>query len=93
MTHAIRFHKTGGPEVLAWEEVQVGKPGPGEDLKGANYDQKLYFHKLGTPQADDALIYERPDHKDWQFHGTVTDDGLPMPSSPWARGRLRHLIS
>src|SRR5213078_4277032 len=30
MTHAIRFHKTGGPEVLSWEEVQVGKPGPGE---------------------------------------------------------------
>ncbi len=30
MTHAIRFHKTGGPEVLTWEEVQVGKPGPGE---------------------------------------------------------------
>src|SRR6201985_618526 len=30
MTHAIRFHKTGGPEVLVWEEVQGGKPGPGE---------------------------------------------------------------
>src|SRR5215471_20477873 len=30
MTHAIRFYKTGGPEVLVWEEVQVGKPGPGE---------------------------------------------------------------
>jgi NADPH2:quinone reductase len=30
MTHAIRFHKTGGPEVLVWEEVTVGKPGPGE---------------------------------------------------------------
>ena len=30
MTHAIRFHKTGGPEVLDWEEVEVGKPGPGE---------------------------------------------------------------
>src|ERR1700761_965746 len=30
MTHAIRFHKTGGPEVLVWEEVQIGKPGPGE---------------------------------------------------------------
>ena len=27
MTHAIRFHKTGGPEVLVWEEVEVGKPG------------------------------------------------------------------
>ena len=30
MTHAIRFHKTGGPEVLVWEEVKLGKPGPGE---------------------------------------------------------------
>jgi len=30
MTHAIRFHKTGGPEVLQWEEVPVGKPGAGE---------------------------------------------------------------
>jgi NADPH:quinone reductase-like Zn-dependent oxidoreductase len=30
MTHAIRIHKTGGPEVLSWEDVQLGKPGPGE---------------------------------------------------------------
>ena len=30
MPHAIRFHRTGGPEVLVWQEVEVGKPGPGE---------------------------------------------------------------
>jgi NADPH2:quinone reductase len=30
MSYAIRFHKPGGPEVLQWEEVEVGKPGPGE---------------------------------------------------------------
>ncbi len=30
MTHAIRFHRTGGPEVLQWEEVGLGEPGPGE---------------------------------------------------------------
>jgi NADPH2:quinone reductase len=30
MTHAIRFHATGGPEVLRYEEVAVGDPGPGE---------------------------------------------------------------
>jgi NADPH2:quinone reductase len=30
MVHAIRIHKTGGPEVLSWEEVVVGKPGPGQ---------------------------------------------------------------
>ena len=30
MPKAIRFHKTGGPEVLVWEEVEVGDPGPGQ---------------------------------------------------------------
>ena len=30
MVHAIRMHETGGPEVLRWEEVEVGDPGPGE---------------------------------------------------------------
>ncbi|MGW0413454.1 quinone oxidoreductase family protein [Streptomyces collinus] len=30
MAHAVRFHETGGPDVLTWEEVTVGEPGPGE---------------------------------------------------------------
>lgn len=30
MTHAIRFHETGGPEVLRWEEVGVGETAPNE---------------------------------------------------------------
>jgi NADPH2:quinone reductase len=30
MTHAIRVHEYGGPEVLKWEKVEVGEPGPGE---------------------------------------------------------------
>jgi NADPH2:quinone reductase len=30
MTHAIRVHEHGGPEVLTWDEVEVGDPGPGE---------------------------------------------------------------
>jgi len=30
MPHAIRMHETGGPEVMCWEEVEVGQPGPGE---------------------------------------------------------------
>lgn len=30
MVHAIRLHETGGPEVMKWEEVEVGDPGPGE---------------------------------------------------------------
>jgi NADPH2:quinone reductase len=30
MVHAIRFHQPGGPEVLKWEEIEVGDPGPGQ---------------------------------------------------------------
>jgi NADPH2:quinone reductase len=30
MTKAIQIHQTGGPEVLKWEEIQVGDPGPNQ---------------------------------------------------------------
>ena len=30
MVQAIRFAKTGGPEVLEWQQVEVGKPGQGQ---------------------------------------------------------------
>ncbi|MBA3762581.1 MAG: S9 family peptidase [Chthoniobacterales bacterium] len=46
-----------------------------DQLKAANYFHKLYFHKLGAPQSEDVLVYERPDHKDWLFDSAVTEDG------------------
>jgi len=27
-TRAIRIHETGGPEVMRWEEIEIGPPGP-----------------------------------------------------------------
>src|SRR3954469_11357271 len=50
-------------------------PTEAEKLTKTNYFHKLYYHATGTPQSDDRLIYHRPDHKDWSFHGHVTDDG------------------
>src|SRR3954469_10119864 len=47
----------------------------GEELKRTNYFHKLYYHKIGTAQEQDPLVYERKDHKDWLFNGSVTDDG------------------
>ena len=51
------------------------EPKAGNPLTGTNYFQKLYYHRLGTPQSDDELIYERPDNKELLFGGAVTDDG------------------
>ena len=50
-------------------------PKEGAALSGANYYQKLYFHKLGTPQSEDTLVYQSTENKDWGFAGQVTDDG------------------
>src|SRR5262245_22859675 len=46
-----------------------------DSLKETNYFQKLYFHKIGTAQSEDALVYERADQKDWMFDGAVSKDG------------------
>ena len=51
------------------------EPKAGAAMTGANYYHKLYYHRLGTPQSDDALIYDRPDQKEWNINGGVTDDG------------------
>jgi prolyl oligopeptidase len=78
------------PDVIRWSKfsgASFSKDGKGffysrydepkeqSMLRDANYYQKLYYHKLGTPQSDDTLIYKRDDHKEWGFHGLVTDDG------------------
>ena len=51
------------------------EPTEAAKLTKANYFHKLYFHRLGTPQSADRLVYHRPDQKDWSFNGSVTDDG------------------
>ena len=50
MPHAIRVHETGGPEVLKWEEVEVGEPGPGQvrlrqEAAGLNFID--VYHRTG----------------------------------------------
>ncbi|KAB2654032.1 MAG: S9 family peptidase [Verrucomicrobia bacterium] len=51
------------------------EPTEAAKLTKVNYFHKLYFHRLGTPQAEDKLVYHRPDQKEWSFGGGVTEDG------------------
>jgi prolyl oligopeptidase len=44
-------------------------------LRDTNFFQKLYYHKLGTPNSEDVMIYDRPDNKEFFVGGGVTDDG------------------
>jgi NADPH2:quinone reductase len=59
MPKAIRFHTNGGPEVLKWEDVEVGKPGKGEvrirhHAVGLNYVdtyQRSGLYKMPLPSG------------------------------------------
>ena len=56
-------------------DSRYDEPKEATKLADVNYFQKLYSHKLGTPQSADTLVYDRPDHKDWGFGAEVTEDG------------------
>jgi len=51
-------------------------PVEGQELQGANFFQKLFYHRVGTAQDQDELVYQDTEHKEWGFYGEVSEDGL-----------------
>ncbi len=51
------------------------EPADGSSLQQVNRDKKLFYHRIGVPQAQDLLIYERPDQPDWGIDADISDDG------------------
>ena len=75
----MRWSKFSG---AAWKRDGSGfyysrydEPSSRSKFKEANYYHKLYFHRLGTPQSTDLLVYERSDQKEWNFAAHTTEDG------------------
>ncbi len=64
-----------GPDNHGFYYGRFPEPTTGQDLKGANYEQRVYYHRLGTAQQDDVLVWEDREHKEWRAVPTVTDDG------------------
>jgi prolyl oligopeptidase len=79
LADVVRWSKFSG---ASWRRDGSGfyysrydQPASATQFKEINYFHKLYFHRLGTPQSTDLLVYERPDHKDWSINGYATEDG------------------
>ena len=75
---------------IAWTRDATGffysrydGPGSDNDFQGANYYQKLFYHRLGTHQADDVLIYDDPREPERGFVGAVSEDGRYLIVHVW----------
>jgi len=67
-------------------------PAEGAALTGANYFQKLFYHRLGTPQSADVLVAANPQEKEWGFNSSVTDDGKLLVINVWKGGSKNGLM-
>jgi len=56
---------------------------PKTELQDVNEFQKLYYHRLGTPQTDDILILDFPNEPQWGIGSEVTEDGRYLIISVW----------
>ncbi len=67
---------------------------PRKDLEyqATNYFQKVYYHRLGTPQSDDELIYFRPDRKEWVYEAVVSEDGRYLVIHVWNATEINNAV-
>jgi len=47
----------------------------GKAYQSLNRDQKVYYHRLGTPQSDDPVVYANAEHPEWNHDAEVSEDG------------------
>lgn len=77
--HAVEWSKFSGaawaPDGQGFYYGAYDAPQEGAALTGENRAQRLMFHRVGTPQAADAVVIARPDEPDWGFGAGVTEDG------------------
>lgn len=52
-------------------------PAPSSDhaLNAPSFDKAIWFHRVGTPQSSDELVFATPDHREWGHKAAVTSDG------------------
>src|SRR5688500_3058457 len=52
-----------------------GAPAEGNALTTVNRNQRIYYHRIGTPQSADEIIFENKQQPDWLYDTKVTHDG------------------
>jgi prolyl oligopeptidase len=81
--HWMKFTgMTWAPDGSGFYYERYPEPGSIPDAPPSTH-HKVYWHRLGAPQDDDLLVYERPDDPDLGFLAEVTDDGAYLILHTW----------
>jgi prolyl oligopeptidase len=67
-------------------------PEAGKEFSGVNENHKIYYHKLGTPQADDVLAYQNPQEPKRFYSAGVSEDERVMFISESGAGSGNNLF-
>lgn len=92
----LRYLKFSDP---VWDPPSQGlfygkypDPEPGQQFSSPNERMKVMYHRLGTPQSDDVVVYYRPDHPEWSYLAGVSDDGRYLILTVWVGTDPRYRI-
>jgi len=79
LSDELRWIKFNSP---AWTPDGAGffyarfpEPQAGAQFQNLNLNLAVYYHRVGTAQADDVLVFHRPDHPEWGYHCQVSEEG------------------
>lgn len=79
LPETIRWTKWGGaswtPDGRGFFYMRFPEPEPGAEFQSLNLNSSMYYHRIGTPQSEDVLVYHTPEHPEWNHYGGVTEDG------------------
>ncbi|MFV0477129.1 MAG: prolyl oligopeptidase family serine peptidase [Parahaliea sp.] len=87
LTDELKWIKFSG---VSWAADESGfyysrypEPDAAEKFQSLNTNMSVWFHRLGTPQTQDRLVYARPDHPDWGFAAELSHDGRYLFIFTW----------
>ncbi|APZ95404.1 prolyl oligopeptidase family serine peptidase [Fuerstiella marisgermanici] len=85
---------------IAWTPDSKGffysrydEPKEGAKFQSLNLNQKVFYHRVGTDQAEDELVFARPDEPEWGMQASVSEDGKYLVITIWKGTDDRYRIA
>ncbi|HUP46552.1 MAG TPA: prolyl oligopeptidase family serine peptidase [Thermoanaerobaculia bacterium] len=92
----LKWVKFSGP---SWTHDSEGffysrfpEPQPGAAYQALNRNQKVYYHRLGTPQSEDVVVHYDPGHPEYRYSSRVSDDGRYLVITTWVTTHPRYRV-